>query len=1374
MRSIWIILVLLSQIAIGKNYHVEFKSLSIKDGLSQGTVYSIYQDSTGFLWFGTQDGGLNKWDGYTFTVYEYIPFCENCISGNDISSIVEFSKNKFFIGTWGGGLNIFDATTNTFSAINGKTENKKQFAENYIQALILDKQKNLWIGTESQGLYEFIFPYDEFIHNKKSDENSIIDNRIWSLCEDKNGNIWIGTGNGLSQLDVVQNKFENYAYNPTVKGAINDTIIRSLFVDSKNNLWVGTGVGLSLFKPKEKQFQHFSIYENMPELNAVNDIIEDEKGNLWIGTFKSGLAYFETESGTFTIYQHDPNQANSINHNDVRQLLIDNANNLWIVTRGGGINIIDLKPEKFRHYKKSNVNTNTLSNNRITGIVELNENQVLLSTSGGGINVFDAENNSFSYILAGQGSKSISSNTINTIYLDRNKNLWIGYWDKGVEVFDPFKKQLKSNLSFNTQLSDLDVWTIRDDSYNNIWVGTVNGLNRIEKETGKVYNYVADNTNPRSISHNYIFYVFEDSDKILWIGTSKGLNRYNRESDDFTQYTYAYHPDSLINDRIHVIYEDAQKNLWIGTQLGLHQFLKEEERFISYRRGDKILNNTVFSILEDNDKNLWLGLLNGIARFNIETKQFKDYRFDRDNRFNDFSERAALKRSNGELIFGGVNGFNIFNPREIKENTNRPNTIITDIKILHQSFSAFYKEDTNVSFLKHLLLKHNQSTFSISFSALDFSNSQYNKYRYKLEGFDEDWIDNGYLNTANYTKIPPGNYLFKVFGSNNDGYFSNEPATLEITITPPFWITSWFLSIAIFFVLMLIYLFIKGREKILLRAKKELEIKVIQRTSEIEQQKEEIQAQSEELKKLSIVASETDNAVIILDTAGNIEWINEGFSKIYGFTLESLIKTKGSNILHASDNKDIIQIFEKCKNLKESVTYQTLSLTSENKKIWTQTTINPVLDEYNNVIKFVAIDSDISRLKEAEEAVLMQSKELELKNKELEKLSIVASETDNAVIIADHCGNIEWVNNAFTRILGYTLEEFKELRGATLLEVSQSPEIKDYLHSCIREKRPVVYVSRNKTRDGQIVWMQTTLTPVIVDDKIKKLVAIDTNITRLKLAEEEIEAQRDEIEAQRDHIAESQSEIQSSIIYAQRIQKAMMPPLKIIENNFSDYFLINMPRDIVSGDFYWCAQIENFIIFAVADCTGHGVPGALMSMLGLAYLNEIVSSYNVFQANAILNQLREKVKKSFHKNDAETLATDGMDIALCMYDINTKKLQFSGANNALYIVRGNELFEFLPDKMPIGVAVNDYDSFSNIEFQLLENDIVYLFSDGFADQFGGAKDKKFMLWRFKKMLTSMNNIALHEQKELLIEEHHKWRGKTLQVDDILIMGIKIS
>lgn len=541
----------------------------------------------------------------------------------------------------------------------------------------------------------------------------------------------------------------------------------------------------------------------------------------------------------------------------------------------------------------------------------------------------------------------------------------------------------------------------------------------------------------------------------------------------------------------------------------------------------------------------------------------------------------------------------------------------------------------------------------------------------------------------------------------------------------------------------------------------------------LNEKNEEIKAQSEELAKLSIVASETDNAVIIMDTSGNIEWVNDGYTRIYGYSLESLIEEKGINVIHVSDNKDILQIIENCKNTKSSITYQTLSLTKDNIKIWTQTTINPVIDANGDVEKFIAIDSDISKLKEAEEEVLKQSKELELKNIELEKLSIVASETDNTVIIADKCGRIEWVNEAFTRIMGYTLEEFKELRGTTLKEISNNQSIGEYLNSCIKGKRPVVYVSQNTTRDDIIVWMQTTLTPVIVNNEVDKLVAIDTNITRLKLAEEEIESQRDEIEAQRDHIAESKREIQSSIIYAKRIQNAMLSPLNIIEENFRESFVLYMPRDIVSGDFYWCAKIQNFVIFAVADCTGHGVPGALMSMLGLAYLNEIANSYNVFQANAILNQLREKVKNSFHKIGKEGEATDGMDIALCLYDLETKKLQYSGANNSIYILRNSELIEVSPDKMPIGVYLHEYQSFTNNEIQLFDNDILYLFSDGYADQFGGSKNKKYMLWRFRKSLIHLYDTSLNKQKELLIREHNDWKGNNDQVDDILVMGIKI-
>jgi PAS domain S-box-containing protein len=1221
MRKICFIVILLFNTAIANVTNYEIKSLSVNDGLSQSTIYSIYQDSIGFMWFGTQDGGLNKWDGYSFTVFEHLQFCDNCISGNDVSSIVEFSENMFFIGTWGEGLNVFDSRRNVFSRLNEDSEEFNCLKTLYIQVLLIDRNKNLWIGTDNNGLYKVSFPYTKIDQYIKKEGNSIIDNRVWSLCEDEKGNIWIGTGDGLSYFDIKSNSFENFKYNPKDRNSVNDTIIRSLFVDSKTNLWVGSGTGLSRFDKNERTFKHYYIYKNNDELNAINTIIEDKKGNLWIGTFKSGLVYFNTGSKEFELVQHNANEKNSISHNDVRNLLIDRSNNLWIGTRGGGINIIDLKPDKFPQIEKSNSTGNSLSNNRITGIVELNEEEIWLATSGGGINLYNQYTGKFSQIFASQNANSISSNTINTIYLDSEKTLWIGYWDRGVEVFDPISKTKISSIEYNTKLAGLDVQKIVEDSHKNIWIGTTDGLNRINKTTGDVYTYLSNSKNP--ISANYVFCIYEDSDHDIWIGTSKGLNKYNRLNNNFIQYKFHNSPDSLINDRIQDIYEDSKRNLWIGTQLGLHEFKKEENRFISYRRDDKIINNTVFSILEDDDENLWLGLLNGLSKFNTNTNEYRDYRFDRDSRFNDFSERIALKLSNGKLMFGGVNGFNIFDPKAIKENTIKPNVVITQIKILHQPINNYFKEKVNVNFLEELKLNYNQSTFSISFTALDYSNSNYNQYRYMLEGYDNEWINGGYDNTVSYTKVTPGNYVFKVAGSNNDGLYCDTPASINVIITPPFWLTKWFLAFVILFAVLLIHVFIKIRQKLLLKSKKELEEMVAIRTSEIEQQKEEISAQADELNKLSIVARETESAVTIMDDEGSFEWVNEGFTKKYGLTLDDLISQKGENIISVSNHKNIKKYIDQVKKKRCAISYEN-------------------------------------------------------------------EETDS---------------------------------------------------------------------DGNEIWVHTSLTPIFNGgNKISKIISIDTDISKLKKVEEQLRQTNDDIT--------------SSILYAKRIQESIMPSYNEFKESVPESFMLYMPKDIVSGDFFWFTKREEKIFLAISDCTGHGVPGAFMSILGVSFLNEIVKHEEILTPNLILDSLNKRIIKALHTSKSNYISTDGMDIALMMIDFENKIIEYAGANHPLYLIREDNIEIFDGDRMPIGFYQESFN-YSLKVINVKENDQVYSLTDGIIDQFGGSKGKKFKSKKFKELLLKNRNLSMKEQKEEIGRTFFEWRGEIEQIDDVLVVGIKI-
>ncbi|MBI5218620.1 MAG: PAS domain S-box protein [Bacteroidia bacterium] len=793
---------------------------------------------------------------------------------------------------------------------------------------------------------------------------------------------------------------------------------------------------------------------------------------------------------------------------------------------------------------------------------------------------------------------------------------------------------------------------------------------------------------------------------------------------------------------------------------------------------------------------------------------------------------------------------------------------------------------------------------------------------------------------------------------------------------------------------------------------------IIRKNNELEHQKEEINAQAEqlahankELEQLSIVAKKTDNAILIADINGHIEWVNEGFVRLYGYNLDQLFLFKGNNILNISKSELLKDVIQNGFKGRDAIIYETLTLTKFGDKIWIQTTLTPVLNEKKEVVKLVAIDSNIHDMKLAEAEILNQKEEIiqkseELKkqneivehsiqnmeilnhigqsilssfvaekiadtvyhsinsmmdaaifviavyneeknrldvisskekeetlpffswdmnddcrlavwcfknnkevlinnypddalqyikeihppiigeistsviyyplcvkakkigvigvqsfkknayneyhlniiknlalyvsialdnanayqqiieqkehiekaNAELEKLSIVASKTDNAVFVADPKGNIEWVNEGFTRIYGYNLNQLNIFLGNNLLNISSSPVLKDVIQNGFKDGDAIIYENLITTKFGEKIWVQTTLTPILDRNKnVIKLVAIDSNIHKRKLAEEEILRQKDELETQRDFVmrqgdkiasqnvkikqqrdlvVKQKKEITDSIQYAKRIQTAILPQREQLEFIFKDYFVLFKPKDIVSGDFYWVHEMANLVFFAAVDCTGHGVPGAFMSMLGISYLNEIVIEKGITKPDEILLRLRSVVINTLHQTGQVGENKDGMDIALCVLDKKKMQVQYAGANNPLYIIRKTSklhpfkdgqshhvhvggkdgayiLTEIKGDKMPIGVHIKDTLPYTNHTLQLQNNDALYIFSDGYVDQFGGEIHKKFLSKRFRDFLMMIQPLSLPEQKELLTKEFEDWKGSLEQIDDVLVMGVKV-
>ncbi len=403
-------------------------------------------------------------------------------------------------------------------------------------------------------------------------------------------------------------------------------------------------------------------------------------------------------------------------------------------------------------------------------------------------------------------------------------------------------------------------------------------------------------------------------------------------------------------------------------------------------------------------------------------------------------------------------------------------------------------------------------------------------------------------------------------------------------------------------------------------------------------------------------------------------------------------------------------------------------------------------------------------------------KELDESRRALEKLSVVARETNNGVLIYDNNGVIEWMNEGYTKLTGYNLSEYIKKYGDNIILNDHDDELKNQIWSKIEKNKPYSYTVKAKTLDEKDIWLQISLSPAFDENgNLSKIVKVVSDITEIKLKEAEIVKQKENIE--------------HSINYAKRIQEALFPePDTIMKGVISDLLVFLKPKDIVSGDFYWFNQTGDKILIAAADCTGHGVPGSFMSMLGISSLNVIVRQLDMkskeesneenkmdyIKSNIMLDMLKAEIIRSLRQTGESGEAQDGMDIALSIIDLQSNKLQFSGAYNPMLLIRNNELTEYKADKMPIGIHRKKTNPFSAEEIEIENNDVIYMFSDGFIDQFGGEDGSKFMLKNFKTLLLQIYEKPMSEQYSILDDAIKNWRGERPQIDDILVIGVKFK
>jgi len=781
------------------------------------------------MWFGTSEG-LNRYDGFTFTIFKSSPSDSNSLSSNYIKTISEDQEGYLWIGTQDGLNHIHPITGKVKRYFVDSTRSKNA---NIITSLFIDtisvpenrrEEKVLWVGTEENGLYKLTLDgenvHRQHFKHSPNDVYSIGNNTVYSIYRDTQDHLWIGTNDNTLHLFLPStNSFRRSVLDTNFNLNCG---VRTLFTDSKNNIWmtvINRGVYQISLEHAEKseedvRVKFIPIQANLPgkdlPLYFPSSIVEDNEGNILVSYVWNGIHKFQpNNNGTYTITHlyHEANNSKSISSNQILSLFIDRNNILWAGDEGYGINKARLQ-NKFSLYQQSLRDTTSLRSKSIRGIYETSDGTLLV----GGYSelmTFDRKKGIIKEQYRSRNFPETGQKNIVNVYsiapdpILGDSILWLGTEGFGLvryTISDNSFETFMPKANDSTSLVHSIVKSLYPDDNGILWIGTVGGLQSLDVKnlkTPKFISYKHDANNSKSMSSNVVTCIYKSSSGIVWVATNDaGVNvMHPSRPNEFMHFVHNQNDSTSIgSNNVKTIYEDKNGRIWFGTAGGgLNLLLPDGKSFKRFLEEDGLPNNVIYGILEDSSGNLWLSTNKGISRFTPSTNEFWNFLESDGLQNNEFNTGSYYKCKHGEMFFGGINGLNAFFPENIQRNSHIPPVHITSIKI-------FDKEVSQERLLNSpLSLSYDEDNLEFEYIALDYSAPERNLYKYRMEGLDTHWVDAGNRRFVSYAHLSPGEYTFSVMGSNNDGVWNEQPAAISFVIHPPYWGTWWFLMLGLLF-----------------------------------------------------------------------------------------------------------------------------------------------------------------------------------------------------------------------------------------------------------------------------------------------------------------------------------------------------------------------------------------------------------------------------------------------------------------------------------------------------------------------------------------------------------------------------------------------